>query len=215
MERKPPPARRRARPRLIGLSTALGALALAAMIAVPGRAQEAPSGRSQAAAPESDGPVLRVGLFEGGQATVERDYAADPAVFSAGRLWRCCLARTLMAYPGLPLLEGGTVLHPDLAADHPKVSADGLLWSFTIRPGVRYQPPFDDRTVVAADIIRAIERNARVAPELADTGGRSSTSRAPWSTRGARHRSSAACSPPTRARSPSGSQARTARSVTT
>ncbi len=83
---------------------------------------------------------------------------------------RCCLARTLMAYPGLPTLDGGTIVYPDLAAEHPTVSRDGLLWSFTLRPDVRYQPPFEDRTVVAADVIRAIERSARISPELAIPG---------------------------------------------
>jgi ABC-type transport system substrate-binding protein len=86
----------------------------------------------------------------------------DPALFSPAFLSRCCVARTLLAYPGPPTLEGGTILHADLAASEPTVSADGLLWTFTLRPDVRYQPPYDDRTVVAADIIRAIERNDRV-----------------------------------------------------
>jgi peptide/nickel transport system substrate-binding protein len=77
-------------------------------------------------------------------------------------LLRCCLARTLYSYPGLPTEDGGAVLRPDLAASMPAVSRDGLRWTIRLRAGLRYAPPFEDIEIAAADFIRALERTARV-----------------------------------------------------
>jgi peptide/nickel transport system substrate-binding protein len=74
--------------------------------------------------------------------------------------YRCCLLRTLMSYNGKSTEEGGTELRPDLATDLPQVSDDGLTWTFSIREGVNYAPPFEDTQIVAQDFIRALERTA-------------------------------------------------------
>ena len=74
--------------------------------------------------------------------------------------YRCCLLRTMMSYNGRPTDEGGTDLKPDLATDLPQVSDDGLVWTFTIREGVTYAPPFEDTPIVAGDFVRALERLA-------------------------------------------------------
>lgn len=74
--------------------------------------------------------------------------------------YRCCLLRTLMSYNGMSTEEGGTELQPDLATDLPQVSDDGLTWTFSIREGVNYAPPFQDTEIVAADFVRALERLA-------------------------------------------------------
>ena len=52
----------------------------------------------------------------------------------ATELFRCCLLRTLLSYEGVPTAEGGSVLHPDVAAENPTVSEDGLTWTFGTRP---------------------------------------------------------------------------------
>ncbi|MGH2597422.1 MAG: ABC transporter substrate-binding protein [Actinomycetota bacterium] len=75
-------------------------------------------------------------------------------------VFRCCLLRTLLAYPGLPTKDGGATLHPDLAAQMPTISSDGLTWTFHLKKDIVYGPPFQDSRVVAADIIRALEREA-------------------------------------------------------
>ncbi|HET6770357.1 MAG TPA: ABC transporter substrate-binding protein [Actinomycetota bacterium] len=75
---------------------------------------------------------------------------------------RCCLVRTLLSYTGRPTAEGGAELHPDLAAALPDVSADNLTWTFRLKRGLRYGPPFTDTEIVAPDIVRALERMARV-----------------------------------------------------
>jgi peptide/nickel transport system substrate-binding protein len=88
----------------------------------------------------------------------------DPqrAYFSTSwELFRCCLLRTLYSYNGRPTEEGGMELRPDLATGLPEVSADGLTWTFRLREGLRYAPPFDDTQIVALDVVRALEREAR------------------------------------------------------
>jgi peptide/nickel transport system substrate-binding protein len=74
--------------------------------------------------------------------------------------FKCCLLRTLYATNGKAVDEGGSELRPDLATDLPTVSDDGLTWTFTIKPGVHYAPPFQDTEITAQDFIRAMEREA-------------------------------------------------------
>ena len=84
------------------------------------------------------------------------------------QLYRCCLLRTLVSYPGAPADEGGNELVPDLAAALPEVSEDGLTWTFELQEGINYAPPFQDTEIVAQDFIRALERTAD--PEAAANG---------------------------------------------
>jgi peptide/nickel transport system substrate-binding protein len=88
----------------------------------------------------------------------------DPATYGS-EVWelsRCCLSRTLYSFNGKPAEEGGAEARPDLAAGMPEVSNDGLTWTFRLKPGLRYAPPFEDTTIVARDIVRALEREARI-----------------------------------------------------
>jgi peptide/nickel transport system substrate-binding protein len=89
-------------------------------------------------------------------------YSLDPQSYSAWEIFRCCLLRTLYSYNGKPTEERGTEARPDLAAGMPRVSDDGLTWTFRLRRGLVYAPPFDDRPIVARDLVRALERTARV-----------------------------------------------------
>lgn len=77
----------------------------------------------------------------------------------------CCLLRTLYSYNGKPTEEGGAEPRPDLAVGPPEVSADGLTWRFTLRGGIRYAPPFDQVQITALDVVRALERFARLGSE--------------------------------------------------
>ncbi len=74
--------------------------------------------------------------------------------------FKCCLLRTLYTTNGLPVDQGGTELRPDLATDLATVSDDGLTWTFPIKTGVFYSPPFQDVAVTAQDFIRALTREA-------------------------------------------------------
>ena len=92
--------------------------------------------------------------------------ALDPQTdwwYDSFQVFRCCLLRTLLAHPGLPTDEGGAILHPDLAEKMPEVSGDGLTWTFHLKEGLTYAPPLDDTEILAADVVRALEREASVA----------------------------------------------------
>src|SRR3984893_7390519 len=84
--------------------------------------------------------------------------AADTAGTELSELARCCLARTLMSYPGQPTRLGGADLRPDLAEGSPAVSADGLTWTFHILPGPHYPPPRQGVEITAADFVRSLQR---------------------------------------------------------
>jgi peptide/nickel transport system substrate-binding protein len=66
------------------------------------------------------------------------------------------LVRTLMGYTHE---EGsaGNELVPDLAAEEPEVSDDGLTYTFTLRDGVKFSPPVS-REVTSKDVAYAFER---------------------------------------------------------
>jgi peptide/nickel transport system substrate-binding protein len=91
----------------------------------------------------------------------------DPATYYlwAWELSRCCLLRTLYSYNGKPGEEGGAEVRPDLAQGMPEVSNDGLTWTFRLKRGLRYAPPFEDTPIVAPDIVRALKRQARAGPD--------------------------------------------------
>lgn len=85
-------------------------------------------------------------------------------------VYRCCLLRTLLSFEGKSTNQGGAVLRPDLAERLPDVSADGLTWTFHLRSGVHYAPPFQGQTVTAADVRRGFLRHARVGTQQGNPG---------------------------------------------
>ncbi|MGH2635329.1 MAG: ABC transporter substrate-binding protein [Actinomycetota bacterium] len=74
--------------------------------------------------------------------------------------FRCCLLRTLLSYNGRTTAEGGAELQPDIATALPEISSDGLTYTFTLKSGINYSPPFEDVAVTSQDIVRALEREA-------------------------------------------------------
>ena len=74
--------------------------------------------------------------------------------------FKCCILRMLLSTKEVPAEDGGSVLQPDLASALPSVSDDGLTYTFTIKPGIKYAPPLQDVEVTAQDFIRAFEREA-------------------------------------------------------
>jgi peptide/nickel transport system substrate-binding protein len=81
------------------------------------------------------------------------------------QIYRCCLARNLFSYNGLPADQGGTQVYPDLADGEATVSDDGLTWTFKIKQGIHYAPPLQDVEVTAEDFVRSINREA--SPDVA------------------------------------------------
>ena len=74
--------------------------------------------------------------------------------------YQCCLLRTLLGYNGLDSEHDGNTLFPDLATKLPDVSADGLTWTFHMKPGIHYAPPLQDVEITAPDVVRALMREA-------------------------------------------------------
>ncbi len=89
------------------------------------------------------------------------DAYQDNATVDGFEVLRCCLGRTLLSYSGRPTRLGGADLRPDLASGFPEVSADGLTWTFHIRPGLHYAPPLQRTEITAADFVRVLQRDAR------------------------------------------------------
>lgn len=121
--------------------------------------------RPNAGEPALAGGTLRLALV------ASPSQLDDPAILDPARpydsfgridpeLMRCCLVRTLLSYSGRPTEEGGTELRPDIASGMPDVSADGLTWTFHLKPGIHYAPPLEEVEITAADIARAIRRTA-------------------------------------------------------
>jgi peptide/nickel transport system substrate-binding protein len=92
-------------------------------------------------------------------------FTLDPQTAYSSETWeflRCCLVRTLLSYTGQPTGQGGAELRPDLATSIPDVSADGLTWTFRLEKGLRYGPPLTETEILSPDIVRALERTARM-----------------------------------------------------
>jgi peptide/nickel transport system substrate-binding protein len=155
-----------------------GAAALALLLAIASCAPPpSPSPSASAPATGPRGGILRLavpGDFPPGSSLAltsdETGAALDPHggwVVDSGELLRCCLGRTLVSHVGRPTDQGGTVLRPDIAEALPEVSDDGLTWTFRIRRGIHYAPPFEDVEVTAADFVRSLLRGI---PRLAEGG---------------------------------------------
>lgn len=104
----------------------------------------------------------------GGTLRLAASGGADPARFDpldifglSHELHLCCLLRRLYSYPGMSAGEGGTVVQPDLASGMPEMSADGLTWTIEMQEGLRYAPPYEEREIVAEDVVEGLERLAR------------------------------------------------------
>jgi peptide/nickel transport system substrate-binding protein len=119
-------------------------------------AEQTPSG----GATSLQGGTLRLAVPDFG--TWFGYYSLDPQMYAAREIFRCCLLRTLYSYKGRPTEEGGAEARPDLAAGMPRISDDGLTWTFRLRPGLVYAPPFDDTPIVSRDLVRALERTAQL-----------------------------------------------------
>jgi len=97
--------------------------------------------------------------------TTPNPQVLDPQVdtwYDSNEIYRCCLLRTLFSYKGSPTSQGGSILQPDLAAGEPDVSADGLSWTIHLKRGIHYSPPLANLEVTTADIVRALERTAKL-----------------------------------------------------
>src|SRR6185503_13325708 len=102
------------------------------------------------------GGTLRLAL----QSDVQEAFDPQKEYYSvAWAFYRCCLLRTLLSYNGKTTADGGADVLPDLAADVPEQSADGLTWTFTLKQGFHYSAiaGFDEYAAGDADSISGLE----------------------------------------------------------
>ena len=144
-----------------------------ALVAILGVVAAACSGNGGEADPSAGTNVepAKGGTLQIGVSSEPASAAMDPAKEYYSLSWeqmRCCLLRTLYSTNGQALAQGGLELRPDLAASLPEVSEDGLTYTFAIKRGVKFAPPFQNEEITADDFIRALEREATPA---ASSGG--------------------------------------------
>ena len=138
-------------------------LKLLALVAVVGLVATACGGADEKQGPQQTGEEIPSGgtLNLGMLGDVSHAFDPQKEYYNIGwSFMRCCLLRTLLSYNGKPTDERGTELFPDLAADQPEISEDGLTWTFTLKDGLAYAPPLQDTPIVAQDFIRTMEREA-------------------------------------------------------
>ncbi|GIV00738.1 MAG: hypothetical protein KatS3mg014_2353 [Actinomycetota bacterium] len=147
-------------------------LKVAAFVAVLALAAVACGGGGGGGQTGPTGPTVTEEIQPGGTLRVWMDTdvtaAFDPQkeYFQVSfAFYRCCLLRTLLSYNGKGPEEDGDKVFPDLAAEMPTVSADGLTWTFKLKQGLHYAPPLQDVEITAQDFIRAMMRTAK--PEVA------------------------------------------------
>jgi peptide/nickel transport system substrate-binding protein len=97
---------------------------------------------------EESGGTLRVVSGEIDSLDPQRSYL--PGLWNVMRLY----TRTLVTYGTEPGATDDLV--PDLATDLGTVSEDGLVWTFTLRPGVRFE---NGRPITSRDVKYGIERS--------------------------------------------------------
>ncbi|MGE0025793.1 MAG: ABC transporter substrate-binding protein [Thermoleophilia bacterium] len=118
-------------------------------------ATEGLAGRATFGAPQAGG-TFRVATADLGLSA-----GLDPSSEYTGDGWgllQSLLVRPILSYAFTAGAAGNT-LRPDLAAEMPRVSADGLTYTLRLRRGVRFGPPLS-RDVEAGDVIYAFERLA-------------------------------------------------------
>jgi len=117
------------------------------------------AGATAALIPDAKGPSPEVpGAKKGGTLTVS--YAFAPSGMDPSSQYyqdsAAILNLTNRQLTAFTVRDGKSVLVPDLATDLGKVSSDGLTWTFTLKPGLKYE---DGSTIKAADVGYAIKRS--------------------------------------------------------
>ncbi len=132
---------------------------LAALVATacPGAksGQDATTGQGAGGEPERGGTLLLAS-----ESDVCNSFDPQKAYCSVNWEFQRVITRTLLSNNGMEADQGGAELHPDLAAELPEISEDGLTWTFRLRPGIMYGPPLQDVEMTAPDFIRAMMREA-------------------------------------------------------
>src|SRR5262249_4175486 len=112
---------------------------------------------STASKPSKD--VLRLSLFPLHPGPDSTDPGAQDNFLGSGGLWDIAYATCakLLNYPDKPGKDG-LKLEPELAKSMPTVSNAGKTYTFAIRQGITFSPPYQGVPVTASSFQHAIER---------------------------------------------------------
>jgi peptide/nickel transport system substrate-binding protein len=116
-------------------------------------------GDEEAPAQTDGGEVVRGGILRQEDPEFAFTSGFDPTgeyLSMSFAIFSQMMLRNLVSYRHVAGDAGNEVL-PDLAADMPEVSEDGLTYTFTIKDGVMFGPPVS-REIVCDDILYAFER---------------------------------------------------------
>jgi peptide/nickel transport system substrate-binding protein len=151
--------KRRQRLRLVGL-----ALAVALVAAACGGDDNESGGTTQQQTTAQKGGVLRTSLTDFGWTN-----AFDPTGEYLAFAWTIygAMARSLLGTKHIANAPGNE-LFPDLAADMPQISSDGLTYTFKLKPGIKFGPPVN-RAITSKDVAYAFQR-INTAPLVAQYG---------------------------------------------
>jgi peptide/nickel transport system substrate-binding protein len=137
-------------------------IVLVAVLSLVGAACHSNSGGGSSPTSAASGTVQKGGTLKIGL-TADVSNAYDPQKEYAAlsfEFFRCCMLRTLLSFNGENAAGGGDILKPDLATALPEISADGLTYTFHIKPGLDYGPPFQTEEITAQGFINALERES-------------------------------------------------------
>jgi peptide/nickel transport system substrate-binding protein len=106
----------------------------------------------------SSAAIARGGVYRVGVSTFGNTDNLDPTGEYGIPGWGVldAVQRTLVTFKFAPG-DAGTTLVPDLADAIPQPSADGLTYTFHLKPGIKFGPPLN-RAITSADVAYAFER---------------------------------------------------------
>lgn len=136
-------------PLLAALAIIVAACGTATPSTTPGPAGSTGPTSPPVSVPPASGGTLSI-AFEGDIATLDPALAYDTTSWPAAH----------MLYDGLLTYDAGTTLIPALASEMPTVSADGLKYTFKLRPGVKFVKSDGSvlRDMTADDVVHSLNR---------------------------------------------------------
>jgi peptide/nickel transport system substrate-binding protein len=146
---------------------ALAAILALAVVACGGdddEAGETGGGDTTAAGEPTPGGTYRVDVETSFDFTADFDPTAEYTAI--GWSFYNLIVRKLMSYNGT-VGSSGNEVHPDLAADMPEISDDGLTYTFTLKDGIMFGPPVS-REITSQDFKYAFDRLAN--PKIGSFG---------------------------------------------
>ena len=145
---------------------ALAAVLALAVVACGGDDEGAQTGGGDetASGEPTPGGTYRVDVETSFDFTADFDPTAEYT--AVGWSFYNLIIRKLMSYSGTAG-SAGNEIHPDLAADMPEISEDGLTYTFTLKDGIMFGPPVS-REITSQDIKYAFDRLAN--PKIGSFG---------------------------------------------